>query len=673
MVVSRIETDVSYPELKKVDPSDLKMESNLYQIDAIGVPIIIAVGNANHDKEDENLTTFPIYLVKKNNKVTRIGVYEISASNISSYVDDDGKLKVEKMDDPLLFSFVDKQMLGSLRREPEKEEIVTSEDIFATKTPIETIVYNEINLPEDLQQYFIVTAGVQQPKPLKTETKKDAKDIREKYHAVSTDLWIQKMMQNRNYGIIDNEGCGDCFFATIRDSFSQIGLQISVSKLRDIFASEVTNDFFLGYKEKYDMYDNSLKKDSYEIKQLQEKYDKLKKEYDTTLDRLKRKQISEQAIEIKHKNDQLVKENKVTRTLLKEVAFMKNIDSLEKFRQVIKKTDFWADTATMSTLERVLRIKFIVMSQEHFSAKDVNNVLQCGQLNDTILQDKGVFNPLYYIMVDYNGTHYKLITYKKRNIFTFSEIPYDIKKMVVDKCMEKNAGCFSLIPEFVTFKKNLLSNDKIRSVKEKKDEEVLQRLSDANIKGLYDENILFVFYSKSYAKPLPGKGSGEKIPETLRKSFAPLALVPNWRRKLAYEWVQPFSLDDHKWASVETYYQAQKFKKENPEFYLLFTMDSTSNENIANDPEIAKAAGSPTGKYKGQILRPKEIKIDPDFYGKRSEKALYDGLYAKFSQNEDLKELLLNTQNAKLVQYLKSRKGEVCNDLMVVRDKLANP
>ena len=667
MVVSKIETDVNYPELKKVDPTDLNMESNLYQIDALGVPIIVAVGNANHDKEDENLTTFPIYLVKKNNKVTRIGLYEISASNISSYVDDDGKLKVEKMEEPLLFSFIDKLTLTELRKPPEEEDVVTSEDIF--KTPIkevdeladQTVI---INLPDKIRKYFDAIPGRKLPKPLKSETKKDDMAIKSSYHQVSSDTWLQKMMGNRNYKIVNNEGGGHCFFATIRDAFFGINIKISVENLRKIFADEVTDDFFIQYKTTYDNYNSSLLEDSYKIKELQEKSKKIKAEYDTTIDRSKRAVFYKEYETVKNQNDRLVNENKITRQILREVAFMKNIDTFEKFKKIILKSDFWADAATISTLERILQVKFIILLR---GTGDKNTSVQCGEVN-------GVVHPLYYIIVDYDGgIHYQLVTYKGTTIFKFSEIPYGIKEMIVDKCMEKNAGGFPSIPEFVSFKDQLLSKDKKRSAKQKKDEAIADKLTDSEIKGLYDDNIVFVFYAKSYNKPLPGKGSGEKIPETLRKSFSPLALIPEWRRKLSYEWIQPFSLDDHKWASVETYYQAQKFKKVHHEFYLLFTMDSTSNEGIANDPEIAKAAGSKTGKYKDQLIRPKEIQIDPEFYTKNADKVLYNALHAKFSQHEDLKQLLLNTQNAKLVQYLKSRKGEVCNDLMIVRDKLANP
>jgi predicted NAD-dependent protein-ADP-ribosyltransferase YbiA (DUF1768 family) len=65
---------------------------------------------------------------------------------------------------------------------------------------------------------------------------------------------------------------------------------------------------------------------------------------------------------------------------------------------------------------------------------------------------------------------------------------------------------------------------------------------------------------------------------------------------------------------------------------------------------MAKAAASSSGKYKGTLLRPAEVSIDPTFYGQRKEKELFEAICAKFTQIEDLKRVLLETRNAKLMQ-----------------------
>ena len=119
MVLSKIDKDVSYPELKSVDSGDLKLEADLYQLEIKGIDVMIAIGNSKNTFEDKNILYFPIYLVKYNNKVIQIGLYEIKASDYLSYLDNYNNLNVEKLDDPLIYSFVTKDMLTKLRMEPE--------------------------------------------------------------------------------------------------------------------------------------------------------------------------------------------------------------------------------------------------------------------------------------------------------------------------------------------------------------------------------------------------------------------------------------------------------------------------------------------------------------------------------------------------------------------------
>jgi predicted NAD-dependent protein-ADP-ribosyltransferase YbiA (DUF1768 family) len=668
MVLSKLDSDVSYPELKSVDSGDLKMEANLYQLEVKDIDVIIAVGNSKNTYEDKNILYFPIYLVKHNNKVIQIGVYEIKATDYLSYLDKYNNLDIENMNEPLIYSFVTKEFLNKTRLKPEvplhkieKEEgEVTESDKDDDEDEEEENIVQEYDVPEERKDIFVKIKGVPVPPLLKEETQKEAKDIREKYHHSSKDTWMDKFMKNHNYSIVDNEGGGDCLFATIRDAFSSIAQQTSTNKLRKKLASEVTEKIFEGYKEQYDMYSASIVRDTNRIKELEQEYKQVQMRYDQVIDRYEKKALVTYGKEVKNEYDKLVKEKKVTHEMLKEYKFMKGVENIDQFKKVVRHCDFWADTWALSTLERILNIKFILLSSESYKSGDEKNVLQCGQLNDEILEQRGRFTPEFYIIVEYTGNHYKLVGYKKKLIFKFSEIPYDIKKMIYEKCMEKNAGPFALIPDFQKFK----ASQKKTIIKEAQ----YEHLTESKLRGLYNDEIVFQFYSKSLDKPLPGKGSGEKIPNDRLIEYSTLASIPQWRKKLSNFWVQPFTLDNHKWASVEHYYQASKFKKTHPDFYLSFSLDSGTE--LSKDPAMAKAAGGKTGKFKGELIRPVEVTADSDFFGKRQKKEMYAAQYAKFTQNDDLKTLLLATRDAKLTHFIRGSEPVVFDELMLIRDKI---
>ena len=668
MVLSKIDKSISYVETKKLNPNDLSKEANLYEIQANGVDIIVAVGNARQDFEDKNVTFFPIYLVKSNNKVMQIGLYEIKSSDLMNYLDDEGNLEVEKMEDPLIYVFVTKSMLENLRLVPESEVEARAKANEEAEAEAEAEDFEEETPAEDLQQFstisevrkdiFTLVKGVPLPAMLQEETRQAANKIKSSYKKSANETWFQTFMENPNYYILDNEGGGDCLFATIRDAFSQIGQRTTVDKLRRKLSQEVTPEIFNGYKELYDNAKQSLLRDTETIKRLEAEYAKYKKLYEDTLDRNEKKQYVEISKKIKKDRDRVINEKRITYQISQEFRFMKDVESLEQFKDKINTCEFWAETWAISTLERVLNIKFVLMSHEAYTSGDMGNVLNCGQANDAIIQSIGEFKPEYYVIVEYTGDHYKLIGYKKKQIFKFKEIPYDIKKMIVDKCMEKNSGLFSLIPDFVRFKDDLKSGIEVVPH--------FDELSDAKIRGLYEDNVIFVFSDNSDPRRLPGRGSGEKIDLDMVKEFSQLAAIPNWRRKLDNMWIQPFVMDGHRWNSVEHYYQAAKFKG-TPEFYLSFTEESGTD--LSKDPEKAKAASSTKGKLKGELIRPEGVHKDAD-YKNHSEKAMKESLYAKFSQNPDLKDLLLETKKAKLMHYKKGKEPELAEPLIIVREKM---
>ena len=184
---------------------------------------------------------------------------------------------------------------------------------------------------------------------------------------------------------------------------------------------------------------------------------------------------------------------------------------------------------------------------------------------------------------------------------------------------------------------------------------------------LYDDRVVFQFYSKSKDSKA-GEGAGERNQENV--DFSELNAIENWRQKLSNFAISPFYCDGKMWSSVEHYYHANKFKLSNNTngFYEQFSLDSGTA--LSKDPIRAKSYGGKTGKYKGKIVRNKEIIIDPGFFeNDNRDQVMERGMYSKFTQNLEFKRILILTKKSKLVHFTRGG-NEVFYDLMRVRDRI---
>jgi predicted NAD-dependent protein-ADP-ribosyltransferase YbiA (DUF1768 family) len=625
MIISNLDTTIQYPETNTLDVDDLEFEAQLYQTHVLDRPMVIALGRPKYnyidqqDSSKKNVIYYPVYSIVRDKVYAQIGLYEIEMERQYEMLDQDGDMDVDKMNPLRLYSFVTPDYLNAITPNLDTSTV------------------------EDRPESFI-------PMSLQDEMEQSLKETKA-YKKTSAKNWIERFMHNNNYSIIENEGGGECLFASIRDGLNTIGTMVTVKEMRDILAKECTEEVFQNYLFLYRTIQSNLHATIKEIKQYAKEYKEITRRIKATKDREVLLSLTKQAEGLKTSHTTAKQAYANEMEMSKEYQFMVGVDSLDAFISKIKTCDFWGDTWAISTLERALNIKFILFSSEQYTSKDMDNVILCGQLNDPILQKAGVFNPEHYILLEYSGSHYRVITYKNRGALSFKELSYDVKLKIMEKCMERLAGPFYIIPEFKEFMNTMK-----------------KRLPSPDTSIM--DNAVFQFYHKSADKPAPGKGVGEKIDNDASLDFVELKNIPHWRRKLDNTWISPFELDDHRWNSIEHYYQASKFKENNPHFYLKFALDANPNEDMSKDPFLAKEAGSKLGKHKGERLRPTELKIDPNFYSGRHTVILKKALLAKFNQNPELKQTLMATKNALLNQFVKASEPKPYEELMEIRKEL---
>jgi predicted NAD-dependent protein-ADP-ribosyltransferase YbiA (DUF1768 family) len=227
--------------------------------------------------------------------------------------------------------------------------------------------------------------------------------------------------------------------------------------------------------------------------------------------------------------------------------------------------------------------------------------------------------------------------------------------------MEKNAGPYYLIKDFRNLKTKLgLSPDEGAPVDDETED--IQ---------MYDPETIFMVYSKS-AKAKAGKGSGEKINNNRLTDFNTLnkdKVCEDWRKKLDDDWISPFTIDGKRWASVEHYFLGSQYKKGYPDIYATFSLDSETD--ISKDVALAKQSAKKSNKLKSKQKVPNHVKIDADFFEVGVKPRYIEerkrALVAKFSQNMDLKKILMETKNAKLMLFERGDTPKIDDLLMKVR------
>ena len=673
-VKSLIEPKLEYSENKTVDIDDIHYSTSIYDYELFNEDVEIALGKGKEDTNGYNILFYSVYLIYNGELKSRIGIFEGKSESMIELIDENGIVDLSKVnvhnlsevsnspqidrkgnliifikeDDFKKFINMPVKEKADIVEEDEEEKIEDKNiDDVVDLTEDDDVTEIKIKSQEEMENvesWYVENAELKKPR-IKSETKEESNKEKELFKRSTSNMWVQNYMKNVNYEEIDNEGSGDCFFAVVRDALKDVGKVTTVDKLRKMVSEDMNEETFQHYRSLYLSLSGELKSKEEELLDLKTTMKKIQKnEKKHTRTAEETRIIKEQLDGIVKKYNEVLEEKKQVRENLNDFEFMKEYDTLEKFKDYVLTSQYWADDYTISYLEDRLKIKMIILSKEAYDEKAEDSVIQCGQLKD----EDSNSEPEHYIITSYVKKHYTLITYKEKGALSFEEIPYGIKALIINKCLEKTAGPFYKISDF----KKLREDMEIEI--EESDDEI-----DIHENDLYEKGEVIMIHSKSFNKPKPGKGQGEATSDV--NKYSELISLANknkeWRRMLDDSYIQAMMIDGKKWSSVKHFMLGSQFKRKNIDLYNEFSLDGNENSKVALQVEDAI-------KYSNENRK----KIESEFKSitsTKKEEAREKALKVKFGESVNMMNILKSTYPAKLLKFHRGKEAE--SDLLLMK------
>ena len=508
---SKLNSNLTYFETKKINKDDLNQERSLYKAKLHGIEVVISIGKGKiHKIEKIKVISFPIYLVKKDKTVFQIGVYEVKHKDGILHTTNQILTNASYLiHDPILYSFATQGLIDRLGIKNYKEP---------TSGPVELRVseLSDVALPESASESSSLESATESSKSA-SESVPDPNNIfvnikpELKIPTQTTkDKWIREFMNNdNNYNIKNVNDNGDCLFLTIMYAFKSIGKSTTVQKLRRLVADNFPETIYNNYKEIYDKAHADLVKHNKRLDELNKTYNNILGEFEHQSSPNEKNQIEKV---------ETCRETMITLYKAKETAIDDNVGEINLATQ-----DVEVDEAlTQYKHEHTQLLNIIIRNGHNPYHVERTNVIQneINEIYDKIIanklalqnfkvldnvqtfadmQDKimeptfwadetcisilesklkikliGISSqtpprmtcsgemsnnnvvPNYYIIVEHTGNHYKLIIYKNEAIFEFNKLPKNIKQKVIDRCMKRpngtwlneDASIFWQIPDF---------------------------------------------------------------------------------------------------------------------------------------------------------------------------------------------------------------------------------
>ena len=691
MVQSLINPDVHYPETQDMDPEDAGFDATVCELQFPNSDdrfFLVALGKMKYTFHDRGMLYYPVYLLsnetsqcRRNSPIKgKIGVVEVPVKNALRILDENKQIRLEMLEDPLLFAFATDDYLDRFStseiphavkrsdnthrkedKQSKKKNNKKDEDEEEEEEEEKTLHSDEDHVDDDSSASIqrarqLVAPGIFKtndrivvPAPVPEETETEAKTMEEAFDAgdqKTNHFWVQRFMKNDRYGFHAVHGNdADSLLACVCDAFQQIGEETTVAKLRAVLALEATASVF---KERREAYEHLMKT-------MEDKRGHMKKVKEAILDS-KLDDESRRKLELKKKAsaDELILDERLVNEMVG--TEFRDITTLAHFREFIMTNRFFPDAWAVGVLEKKLNIHLIVLSEDEFEDGDVHHVVKCNKN-----KENRPSKPDHYIILAQGkkGGHV-IVSYKNaenvgKKIFAFAELPWTMKQHMAQRCAELRGQGFG---------------DAFSDLASQRGYDDDNADDNNNNHKQNVDDIVFQFYRNATTRAAPGKGPNEHVPLDQLHAFQPLRRIRAWRQKLDDSWPQgKFELDGKSWASVTHYTQSRKFRKKNPDYADTFALESrtaiSKNVDLALNATAAASSSNQSVKSK-----PSQIDVDAEYTAQDATVDRVNALHAKFTQNADLQSLLKATHPATLNHYVPRKIPKPDDELMALRQTL---
>lgn len=105
------------------------------------------------------------------------------------------------------------------------------------------------------------------------------------------------------------------------------------------------------------------------------------------------------------------------RAILADLAFMRHVHSPDALRRFMRTSAYWGDEMAIDAIEQRLGVKLLILDPRRARAGRSPCVFQSTQRP---------YHPRFYVMLNFTGSHYELITHDGRALFALDDLPLAI-------------------------------------------------------------------------------------------------------------------------------------------------------------------------------------------------------------------------------------------------------